>query len=129
MEEETNSDIVSVVTGIYSEMGGPEQNEFFMDKITNGTGWQQYLTLIAYGDFLARMTDQSIIDKGVERVGEIGLEDGAQWWITMSVSSVLRDVQGMYEDRKSEMGEGADTSSLDERIEGIQKVLDEMEGE
>jgi hypothetical protein len=128
-ESEDNTSMMMSVMNLYSDYGGNAKDAYFRTKLAEVGGWQQYLVIQSYGDFLKRMEDETLVASGSEALANAAMESDV-WWMSQVAQGVLRDIKSKYEDERDALADSGMVSSkkekLDEAIEILDGLLDEI---
>jgi hypothetical protein len=89
---ENSPTLVSTIAGILAAKGELQYASFFEEKMRTMSAYNVYSVMTAYGNFLARMEDATVIRQGVETITEAGLDD-TNWWMSYGAIAAIQNVQ------------------------------------
>ncbi len=131
-EAEDNLSMTSAVMNIYAEYGGREKDAYFRRKLAELGGWEQYLVIQAYGDFLERQEDFGLVSQGCQMIAEAAEQSDIRW-MTMIGQGTIRNIKDRYEEELADLedAEGDFASRIEKlnaQIAELDAILDAMRG-
>lgn len=122
-ESEDNTSMMMSVMNLYSDYGGNDKDAYFRAKLVEVGGWQQYLVIQSYGDFLKRMEDETLVAAGSEVLANAAMESDI-WWMSQVAQGVLRDIKSQYEGERDALADSGMVSSEKEKLDVAIEILD-----
>ncbi len=129
-ENTENLNVMNAVLTIYAEHGGPEKNAVFQQKLAENKGWEQYLVIESYGDYLGRLEDPIIVVQGCQALAAAAGESDI-WWMGQVAQGAIRNVVAHYETERQELAKSDDdfvikSKSIDSCIAELEGILEQM---
>lgn len=129
-EEGANFSMASAVMAIYAQYGGPEKNSFFQQQLAEIDGWQMYLVVQEYGDYLERQKDFNIVAEGAQQIAE-RVATSSYGWMTMIGQGTIASILSGYEEQLENLieADGDNTEkveAVEAQIETLQRIKDGM---
>ncbi|MCF8275278.1 MAG: M1 family peptidase [Flavobacteriales bacterium] len=116
-EKDASGSLVSSIASLYSQKGGAEEIDFFLngiDKISDPN--EKYVYVQIFGKYLMKQ-DIATQTKGLGMLKDLALNEGA-WWMRLSSLQVLMGLR-----QSAEAQDSAEAKSL---VETIASVIDEV---
>ncbi len=134
MEHETNSQLISVVSGIFADNQTSDKEDYFETMINKTRSMGRYSLLSNYGDYLAT-SKPTVISNGVKTLQVIAINDQT-WWIrysaTSAISRIKQELQAKIVDLEKEAKDQKATHSAlametERNIEDIDSLITEID--
>ena len=97
LENEKNARVKNSIATIYAEHGEAEQNEFFINNISEMNGFSKYGIVMTYAKYLKNQ-DSKTIKAGIPTLKDIAKNEEA-WWMRMTGINAITDLEEMYANR------------------------------
>ncbi len=128
LEDTKHTSVTVAVLGIYSAHGGPEKNQVFLNKLENTGGWEKYLVIQEYSNYMTRLDDMGTVVDGCMALAE-SAGNSDIWWMKHVAERAIRTVLTRYEDEKDELSSSASnyaaqTQVLEEQISRLESILE-----
>lgn len=129
-EKSENLNVTVAMLGVYATHGGPEKNGVFIEKLNDFDGWEQYLVMESYGEFLARISDHGTVVEGCKALAAAA-GSSEIWWMSQVAQAAIAEVVSSYEQQKESLTKedkdfAAKTASLESGIKDLERILEEM---
>ena len=129
LKDVEQSSITTSVALIFSTDGGPEVNDYYMNKVETAKGFSRYYILIFYGRYLGRMIDEDFVADAIPLLGKVAREDAIDWNQSAALGALEEIVSGINAELDRILGE-SDTDLLSrQKAEKLKKVRDLAEAE
>lgn len=122
---ETNFNIEGSVMAILGESGDAIDNDYFMAKFKESTGFEDYFVMINYEPFLQRMTDSYVINQGIDALAEIA-NDEANFWMSFTAVNILNGLTSTYETAMNDATDPQIKASLQAALDHLSAVISNM---
>lgn len=137
MENENNDDIRIAIAEIYSTQSNPELFTFYNKAFEKTNGWGKYSLLESLGEYLTKIKDESILDKGLAIINDEAIHNSITW-IRKAASGSMDKVKDTLQENAKGLKSKMDTSGkntpgysemenelnkLNSRIESIDKMI------
>lgn len=121
---EDNFSIKYTVLSILGNEGVATDNDFFLSKLSESSGYEAYYVMIYYEPFLQRMNDFYVIQKGVDELKKIALDE-ENFWMSYSAQTILTGLVTTYE-TNMETADEFTKKQYQLSIDYINKIIDEI---
>ncbi|MCC7050614.1 MAG: DUF3458 domain-containing protein, partial [Bacteroidia bacterium] len=128
MENEKNTNIILAIAGIYQEIGGKEQNAFFINSFKKLNGFTRYGLVQTYAMYLGKMDDETI-NNGLPVLENLARNEKT-WFVRFAGIQALNGVAGSYEKKESELKNKIETATAEKnqsQINELNKQLTQAE--
>lgn len=122
LEDETNKNIRSIVSGLYVKYGSDGEFGYMTDALNNSSGFSKYGALLNYGKFLMRCNPDNVT-KGFEAISDIGFNH-PQWFIRLSATQALAEIAKSYGSDRPVGTNGGDATTIS--TDHVKKRADEL---
>ena len=92
-ENEKNKDVLTGIAEIYSRYGNAQNNEFYVNSMDKITGYPKSNFIRYYGLYLKKITNETIINKGIETLKKVIEKDSANKWAVSSAKKVVQELE------------------------------------
>ena len=118
---EKNINVLFFVWQIISEKGDAKDSFIFESAAKTFSGWERYYIMIYYSEYLKRMSDLEVIQKGADFFADISIDD-TSGWLSFFSTSYLSGIRDYYSD--NEQSQDANTQMVwNKAIEYIDGLL------
>ena len=121
---EDNFSIKYTVLSILGNEGVATDNDFFLSKLSESSGYEAYYVMIYYEPFLQRMNDFYVIQKGVDELKKIALDE-ENFWMSYSAQTILTGLVTTYE-TNMETADEFTKKQYQLSIDYINKIIEEI---
>ena len=92
-ENEKNKDVLTGIAEVYSHYGKAQNNEFYINSIDKITGYPKANFIRYYGLYLKKITDDNIVNKGIDTLKKVIENDGANKWAVSSAKKAIQELE------------------------------------
>ena len=128
-EDVDNINIALSLADIYSNLGGPEAQDYFIKRINNTSSWDKYTMITYYGTFLQRMEDMEVVLKGFDALKNVAIND-RDWLFRYNAKSTMDRLLEDYHFELSELRinepNAERTRELEDFIQQVNDMLKEI---
>jgi len=129
-ETSKNLNVTVAMLGVYAKHGGPDKNAVFRKKLGEMSGWEQYLVMESYGEYLARIGDHNTVLEGCNALVEAAAASDV-WWMGQVAQAAIAEIVTSYEEQKEALTKAdkdyaAKTAALESGIKDLESILEEM---
>ncbi len=124
---EENENIKYSVMNILAAEGSAKDNDYFIKKLEDASGFKSYYVMMFYEPYLERMNDFSIIQKGVDALKKVAT-DMENPWMAYTANSSLISMKSAYES-DIQSADAQQKSTYQQAINYIDNVLNEISNE
>ena len=124
-------DNISIMVGvlrIFASHGGPEKNGYFIQTLAEQDGFEQYLVIQSYGNFLARQDDFPTVLSGCQALADAA-GNSSIWWMSQVAQGAIQEVIMNYEVLKESLdkSETSKSKELETNIAALESILENMD--
>lgn len=124
---EANDNLSYSIMGILSDGGEAIDNDYFLAKFKEASGFEVYYVLMYYEPFILRMTDSYIIKKGVDELKKIA-SDQSSFWMSFTAVNTLSSMATTYQDAINNTTDLQMKQSLQSALDYVNAALTEVNG-
>ncbi len=124
-KKENNYNLSYTVLNILGKDGDAIDNDFFIRRFQETSGFESYFVMINYEPFLKRMNDSYIIIKGVDELKEIA-KDEENFWMSFTALGIISGLLPTYQEALANETNPQIQKSLQASIDHINVVLTEL---
>lgn len=121
-----NDNLEGTVMNIIGNEGDAVDNDYFISKFQTATGFDAYFVMLYYEPFLQRMTDSYVINKGVDELKKIAMDEGGNFWMSFTATSILTGLQATYQNALDAETDPQIQRSLYAAIDYLNKAVEEI---
>lgn len=122
---ESNYNMEMSVMSILGESGDAIDNDYFIEKFRESSGFDAYFVMINYEPFVLRMTDSYVINKGVDELKKIAA-DLNNFWMAFTASGILSSMSTTYPQMLETETDPQIRQSLQAAIDYVNKAMEEL---
>ncbi|MES2395909.1 MAG: M1 family aminopeptidase [Bacteroidota bacterium] len=101
-ENEKSNDVLFAIAELYANYGTDENNDFFVKSADKFAGFSKIGFVSLYGLYLKKITNNEIINSGVQVLKGIAEDENAIRWVAFYAKKSIKDLEIMYEERANE---------------------------
>ncbi len=120
-----NYNMDQTVMGILGESGDAIDNDYFIAKFKQASGFDAYFVMIYYEPFILRMTDSYVIKPGIDELKKIAA-DLDNFWMAFTASGVLSSMSTTYQQKLETEMDPQIRASLQASLDYLNKVMEEL---
>ncbi len=129
-EDSKNLNVTIAILDVYAKHGGADKNATFVAKLQELNGWEQYLVMESYGEYLARLEDHATVIEGCKALAQAAATSEI-WWMSQVAQGAITNVVTSYETQKEALTKAdkdfaAKTAALESGIKDLESILEEM---
>ena len=129
-EQSENLNVTVAMLDVYAKHGGPDKNAVFITKLNEMGGWEQYLVMESYGEYLARIGNHATVVEGCKALAAAAAASEV-WWMSQVAQGAIAEVVTSYEEQKealtkSDKDFATKTEALESGIKDLESILEEM---
>ena len=121
-KNEDNYSLNYTVLNILGSNGDAIDNDYFLQKFEEASGYDSYFVMINYEPYLQRQTDSYIIIKGIDALKEIATDEN-NFWMSFTASGIISGLKGTYETALQNETNPQIQKSLQAAIDHINKTM------
>lgn len=121
----SNDNLEMSVMGILGESGEAIDNDYFIEKFREASGFDAYFVMINYEPFVLRMNDAYVINKGVDELKKIA-GDLDNFWMAFTASGILSSMSTAYAEMLDTETDPQIRQSLQTAIDYVNKAMEEL---
>jgi len=85
------------IADIYSEVGTDQDYPFFEHSFNVFSGYSRYGLMKLYGNYLTRLEDSTLTNKGITNIKDFALNEN-EWWVRYAALSGIEDIRENYKE-------------------------------
>jgi len=98
-ESENNNMMKLSILNVYAYNADQKKNNYFIEAIDESSSYMRYPALYYYSYFLVRQSDDSLINKGIDRIAEQAKDDDSPMWLRKRTVNIISDMLPVFQER------------------------------
>lgn len=124
---EQNDNLAYSIMSILGDGGESIDNDYFLAKFHEASGFESYYVMMNYEPFVLRLTDSYVIKKGVDELKKIA-NDGNNFWMSFTAINILNSMATTYQETLDATTDLQTKESLQAAIDYVNAALTEVNG-
>jgi aminopeptidase N len=124
---EQNDNLAYSIMSILGDGGEAIDNDYFIAKFQESSGFESYYVMMNYEPFILRMTDSYVIKKGVDELKKIA-NDGNNFWMSFTAINILNSMATTYQETMDAATDLLTKQSMQSALDYVNAALVEVNG-